>query len=164
MDGLIDHKTTVRTIQLISVPSAFFVAGYCLSLSQNVLPAIYDHPPQFSAPSLKQIFSNATSVVPTITVASTAAFSYLAYTLPDRRREWTRAAIAMAITVPWASLVMGPDIRRLNEIASDKAKMLKSEQNLEHRQLLVRWMKQNYVTVVLQLASAAFGLQAMSKP
>lgn len=164
MDSIISYKTASQAVQLISVPSAFLVAGYCLSFSQNVLPAIYDHPPQFSTPSSKQIFSNATSVVSTITAASTAAFSYLAYTLPDRRREWIRAAIAMAITVPWTGLVVAPGIRRLNEIGSDKAKMLKSEQNLEHRQLLIRWMKQNYVTVVLQLASAVFGLQAMSKP
>ena len=67
----------------------------------------------------------------------------------------------MFVSVPWTFLVMSKGIKRLNEIANDKTKMEKSEQNLEHRQLLIRWCKQNYVAVALQVASAVFGVRAV---
>lgn len=161
MDGIIDHKTAISTAKLVSFPSAFFVAGYCLSFSNNVFPAIYDHRPQFSATSFKQIWSNANPLVPALTLVSTSASAYLAYAIPEQRSEWTKAAVAMFVSVPWTGLVMGPGIKRLNEIASNKEKMSKSEQNLEHRQLLIRWCKQNYVAVALQFASAVFGVRAV---
>ena len=161
MDGIIDPKTAIQTAKLISVPSAFFVAGYCYSFSQNALPAIYDHRPQFSASVFSQISKSAGPVVPTLTAISISAYAYLAYAIPEQRREWSKAAVAMALTVPWTGLVMGPGIKRLIEISQDKEKTLKSEQNLEHRQRLIRWVKQNYVAVALQVASAVFGVRAI---
>lgn len=161
MDGIIDPKTVISTAKLVSFPSAFFVAGYCYSFSHNTFPAIREQRPQFSATSFKQIWTNANPIVPGLTLLSTSAAAYLAYAVPEQRREWTKAAIAMAVSVPWTALVMGPSTKRLIEIASDEKKTSKSEQNLEHRQLLIRWVKQNYVAVALQLASAVFGVQAI---
>ena len=66
----------------------------------------------------------------------------------------------MISTVPWTTLVMLPGIRRIFAIDRNKEVQLKSEQNLEHRQKMVRFVKQNYVAVALQLVSAVAGLWA----
>ena len=56
---------------------------------------------------------------------------------------------------------MRPGISRLQAISENKEVILKSEQTLEHRQLLIRWVKQNYVAVVLQLVSGFVALKAV---
>lgn len=54
-------------------------------------------------------------------------------------------------------------IRRLLAISKDERVKAKSEMNLEHRQLLVRFAKQNYISVALQLFSGITGLLAALK-
>ena len=58
---------------------------------------------------------------------------------------------------------MVPGVRRLQQISEKKEVLLKSEQSLEHRQLLIRWVKQNYVSVMLQLVSGVVALRAIIK-
>ena len=81
--------------------------------------------------------------------------------LPEQRREWTTAAVTMASTILWTGLVMRSGVNRLLAISEQDKVMLKTEQNLEHRQLLIRWVKQNYVAVMLQLASGVVALRAI---
>ena len=52
-------------------------------------------------------------------------------------------------------------IRRLQTIADNGAAKRKSEQNLEHRQLLIRWVKQNWISVALQAVSGVVALKAI---
>ena len=54
---------------------------------------------------------------------------------------------------------MGPGIKRLGEIGKEKEAILKSEQNLEHRQQLIRSV--HYVVIALHLSSAVFSLRAV---
>lgn len=55
---------------------------------------------------------------------------------------------------------MLPGIRRIFTIDQNKQVQLKSEQTLEHRQKMIRFVKQNYVTVALYIVSALAGLRA----
>ncbi len=56
---------------------------------------------------------------------------------------------------------MAKGVHRLREIAGSKQVMEKAEQNLEYRQLIVSWVKKNYVIVVLQVVGAIFGTTAL---
>jgi hypothetical protein len=161
MDSIIDPKTAINTAKLLSTGSSLFLTGYCLSYSWNTFPALYDVRPQVSTPVFKQIWSSASPIVPPLTLLSTATSAYVAYYFPEQRREWATAAIAMALTVPWTGLVMMKGINRLQAIAGDEAMKRKSEQNLQHRQLLIRWVKQNWIAVALQAASGVIALKAI---
>lgn len=55
---------------------------------------------------------------------------------------------------------MLPGITRLIQISEDREVQSKSEQTLEHRQLLKKWVAQNYVRSVLFLTSGFVGLWA----
>lgn len=138
-----------------------FLTGYCLSFSWNTFPALYEVRPQVSAPAFKQIFGNAGPIVPPLTLLSTATSAYVAYYFPQQRREWTTAAVAMGLSVVWTGIFMTKGINRLKAIADDEKKTRKSEQNLEHRQLLIRWVKQNWVSVALQAVSGVVALKAI---
>ncbi|KAK3709370.1 hypothetical protein LTR37_010931 [Vermiconidia calcicola] len=138
MDSFIDPKTAIQTAKLISFPSALFLTGYSLSLSQNTIPALYDHKPQTTAPAFKSILDSAGRIAPALTILSTTASAYLAYTLPEQRREWATAAAAMLLTFPWGGMAMMPGIKKLVAISENKGKIAKSEQSLEHRQLMIR--------------------------
>ena len=158
MAGLID---TIPTAKLLSFSTAFTLAGYNLSFSQNVLPAIYDHRPQFSALAFRQIYKSFYPLVPCLSLLSVSSSAYLAYVLPtEEKRQWQVAALTMFGSLSWTAWVMIPGTERLRAIAEKKEVTEKSEMNLEHRQLMIRWVKQNYVVVALQFVSAVLGLRA----
>lgn len=161
MDNYIDPQAAIRTAKLLSAASSLLVGGYSLAFSQNNIPALYDQRPQSSVPAFRSMCWSASAITPPLALLSTSTSAYLAYALPEQRREWTTAAVAMASTFLWTGLVMVPGIGRLMAISEDKDVMLKSEQNLEHRQLLIRWVKQNYVTVTLKLVSGVVALRAI---
>lgn len=56
---------------------------------------------------------------------------------------------------------MTKGINRLRVIADNEVVKRKSEQNLEHRQLLIRWVKQNWIAVALQAVSGVVALKAL---
>ena len=58
---------------------------------------------------------------------------------------------------------MAKGINRLVAISEDEKVTKKSEQNLEHRQLFIRWVKQSYVMVALQVFSGVTGLMTVLK-
>lgn len=160
MDKYIDPKTAIQTAKLVSFSSAFLSAGYTLSFSQAVVPALYDHSPLFSTPAFNRIWKSNAALVPFFHTLSLSASTYLAYVLPEKRQSWTIAAVVMALTLPWTGLVMGPGVKRLQQIEENKQATLKSEQSLEHRQLMTRWVRQNYFAVLFSFASAAVGVLA----
>ena len=163
MDSLIDPKTAINTAKLISTGSSLFLTGYALSFSWNTFPALYDVRPQMSAPVFKQVINSAGQIIPPFTLLSIATSAYVAYYHPQQRQEWTTAAIAMALTFPWTGLVMAKGTSRLQTIAMDEKVKRKSEQNLEHRQLLIRWVKQNWIIIALQAVSGVVALKAIAE-
>ncbi|KAK3056622.1 hypothetical protein LTR09_002415 [Extremus antarcticus] len=158
-----DPTTALRTATLLSFPSALLLTGYTLSFSQNILPALRDHKPQTTLPVFAALWSRASLIVPTLTLLSGSASAYLAYVLPGQRREWTTAAAAMLLTLSWRAVVMMKGEQRLNEMSKDERVRAKSEMTLEHRQLMVRWEKMNWVNVVLTMVSGVTGLLAVVK-
>ena len=157
----IDPKTALNTAKLISTGSSLFLTGYCMSFSWNTFPALYDVKPQASVPAFKQIWGTAGSIVPPLTVLSTATSAYVAYYFPQQRREWTTAAVAMGLSVVWTGAFMMKSISRLKAIGDNDAVIRKSEQNLEHRQLLISWVKRNWISVALQAVSGVVALEAI---
>lgn len=57
-------------------------------------------------------------------------------------------------------VVMMPSMKRLVAISEDEKLLAKTEQTLEHRQLLTQWVNQNYLRVGVALASGLLGLYA----
>ena len=163
MDAYVDPRTANQTAKLLSSASSLLLGGYCLSFSQNSIPPLYDVRPQISTPVFSAICGSAIPILPPLTLLSTSASAYLAYALPEQRRQWATSAIAMGLTFVWRGMVMVPGVRRLQQISEKKEVLLKSEQSLEHRQLLIRWVKQNYVSVMLQLVSGVVALRAIIK-
>ena len=60
----------------------------------------------------------------------------------------------------WTGLVMNTGIQRLLAIGKDKGKMAKATSNLEVRQLLGRWVVQNYVRAGLYVVSGVLAWRA----
>lgn len=140
-----DTAQLLQTSKLIAVPLPFVLAGYSLGFSQNSVPTLYDAPAHISTPAFKRIFTDGATVIVPSALISIASAGYLAYMIPEQRNIWATAAVACAIPGPWTTFVMGSGIKRLMEISGDKGKQAKATANLEARQLLIRWVKQNYV-------------------
>ncbi|KAK5175724.1 uncharacterized protein LTR77_000863 [Saxophila tyrrhenica] len=151
----------IRTATFLSFPPALILTGYTLSFSHSTVPALYDHKPQQTTPIFRLLSTHSSALIPTLTLLSTSASAYLAYVLPEQRREWTTAAAAMFLTVPWRALMMGKGEKRLVEISKEERVRAKSEMTLEHRQLMIRWVKMNWVNVVLGAVSGVTGLMAV---
>ena len=163
MDNIISPQTALYTAKLASFGPALFLGGYCLSFGQATVPSLYEVRPQISTKVYAHLHRAAGPILPTLALLSTGASAYLAYAIPSQRREWTTAAVAMFAIFPWNLLVMAKGINRLVKISEDEKVARKSEQNLEHRQLLKRWVSQSYVMVALQLFSGVTGLMTVLK-
>lgn len=160
MDALISPQTAIPTTKLLSITASFLLAGYNLSLSDAVLPALKEHKPQFAVQATHTIQLASTRVLPHLTALSTASYAYLAYAIPAQRREWVKAAVCVALTVPWFVGGMGAGVKRVRELVEGPQAMEKAEQNLEGRQLLQRLGRRNWVLVALQLSGGVIGLRA----
>ena len=152
-----DPTSAIRTAKLLSVATTTLAAGYSFSFSQNAVPLTYDIPASFSTPIFKGVFWKGAYVAVPSGLISGAASLYLAYVLPSQRRLWVTAAVMSMSTAPWTSVVMMPGIKKLLGISEDKAKQTKSDQNLEHRQLLKTWVAQNYFRASLFLTGGLVG-------
>lgn len=155
-----DTAQLLQTSKLIAVPIPFVLAGYSLGFSQNSVPTFYDVPAEVSTPAFKRVFTDGATVIVPSALISVASASYLAYMIPAQRNIWAAAAIACAIPGPWTTLIMGRGINRLIEISGDKGKQEKATANLEARQLLIRWVKQNYVRSACFLFAGVAALRA----
>lgn len=155
-----DTTTAIRMAKSTFLSTSFIIGGYSLAGSQQVVPLLFDGPPQSSTPIFKRYFFRGAPIVPPGSLLSTAAAVYLAYIVPSQRRLWLTALIASFLNSPWTLGVMLPGITRLIQISEDREVQSKSEQTLEHRQLLKKWVAQNYVRSVLFLTSGFVGLWA----
>ena len=147
-----DTSSRIQTAKLIAVPLPWVLAGYSLAFSQNAVPTIYDVPAEVATPVFKQVYHRgAQFVVPGAAVLASAA-GYLAYVLPHQRTQWGGAAVGGLMPIAFTALVMNGGIQRLLTISGNKTMQEKATANLEHRQLLIRWVKQNYVRAIINAA------------
>lgn len=155
-----DTSSLIQTAKLIAVPLPWVLAGYSLAFSQNAVPTIYDVPAEVATPVFKQVYySGAQFIAPSAAILASAA-GYLAYVLPHQRTEWTAAAVGGLLPIAFTAFVMNSGIQRLIAISGNKTMQEKATANLEHRQLLIRWVKQNYVRAIINAAVGVVTLRA----
>lgn len=123
--------------------------------------AISNHPPSVSTPIFAGVYYHgAAFVIPTALVSS-AAYAYLAYSIPAERTIYAAAASAVLVNIPLTGIVMMPGIKRLIEVSKQGAsEQAKAGQSGEVLRLLKAWNAQNVVRAVLTFAAGVAGLSA----
>merc|ERR1711915_1078112 len=137
--GILDSRQLFQAAKLIAVPLPFALAGYSYAFSQNAVPALYDQPAEVSAPAIKDIYQSGAKFVVPGNILSLAATAYLAWTALVMRRS---------------------NIVRLLEISESKTLQEKATATLEARQLLVKWVRQNYVRAALAFVAGVYSVRA----
>lgn len=153
-----DTHTTIRLAKLTSITPGLLLTGYAMSISHSTLPALLDHKPQTTVPILASLPG---ALLPFLTILSGGSSAYLAWALPEQRREWAIAAAAMLLTIPFRGLTMLRGEQRLIAMKGDERMLRKSEMSLEHRQIMVRLGKLNWIAVGMAFASGVVGLMAV---
>ena len=162
MEGIIDQKTAFQAAQFASAASALFAAGYGFAFSQSAVPQLYEVKPQISTPVFKQIYYQGAKVVPPAAIIAAASSGYLAYTVPEQRNEYIKVTAASIATQIWTVVVMLPSIKRLIQISeADEKTQGRIEMSLEHRQLMIKWVRQNWIRTGLSLFAGVTTLSAM---
>lgn len=142
--------------------TSIFLAGYSFATTQNIISNISDLPPQQSTPIFKNITTSGFyTVYPAILISSAASatlwnFSHSA----EVKRLHLIAALSTFATIPYSGLVMLSGVKRLLRISEDRELQLKTEQNLEARQLLRKWSRQSVITTIFYVVSAVSGVRA----
>lgn len=155
-----DSQTRIQTAQILSITSSMLISGYCLGFSQNSVSELYEEGPQVSTRIFKRIFHKGAYVGIPFSITSIASSAYLAFAVPEKRKLWLIAG-ALIISIRFLTdVVMMPSMKRLVAISEDEKLLARTEQTLEHRQLLVQWVNQNYLRVGVALASGLLGLWA----
>ena len=155
-----DSRTTIRAVQLASITPSLILTGYTLGFSQNGVSQLYDQPANVSTPLFNRIFHSGLRVATPLAILSTSASAYLAYAVLEKRRLWAAAGALTLGMGAWTQFVMMAGINRLIQISENKAAQEKATANLEHRQLLVKWVKQNYVRTIATLVAGVLGTWA----
>lgn len=161
--SFMDTASLIQTAKLIAVPIPLILAGYSFGFSQNAVPHLYDQQAEISTPIIRKIYYGGAKVMAPGGLLSLASSAYLAYAIPSQRSYWATAVGSMVIFFLWTPLVMAPsNINRLLQISESKTMQEKASANLEARQLLHKWVNQNYVRMALLLVAGASALRATS--
>ena len=161
MTSFTNTATLIQTAKLIAVPLPLILAGYSFGHSQNTVPHLYDQRAEISTPILKKLYYGGATVMVPGGILSLAATLYLAYAIPSERSSWATAAGSLLAFSLWTPLVMLPsNITRLLEISGSTKLQEKASANLEARQLLSKWVQQNYVRAALLFVAGVAGLRA----
>lgn len=142
--------------------TSIFLAGYSFATSQNTTSQIADLPPQQSTPIFKRITkSGFYTVFPTVLVSSAASAILWHHSKSEQiKRLHLIAAISTFAAIPYSGLVMWGSVKRLLQISEDRELQLKTEQNLEARQLLRKWTRLSYIKTMLYVVGAVAGTRA----
>ncbi|KXT12851.1 hypothetical protein AC579_5401 [Pseudocercospora musae] len=142
--------------------TSIFLAGYSFATSQNTTSRIADLSPQQSSAIFKRIMkSGLYTVLPTVLVSSAASAILWQNSRSEQiQRLHLIAALATFAAIPYSGLVMWGSVKRLLEISEDRELQLKTEQNLEARQLLTKWTRLSYVKTMLYVVGAVAGTRA----
>ena len=155
-----NSPTLIHAAKFTSIIPAIFISGYTFMASQNAIPQLYDERPHMSTPIFKRIFHAGGKPAIPLSITSLVSSAYLAYQIPEKRHLWAAAAASILAIRIYTQMMM-PGINRLIEIADSGTQVQdKVEQTLEHRQLMVRWVKETYVRSVLALGAGLAGLWA----
>jgi hypothetical protein len=155
-----DLPTLIHTAKLTSIIPTLFISGYTFMASQNAIPQLYDVKPQVSTPIFARIFHAGGKPAIPLSILSLASSAFLAYEIPEKRVLWMVAAAAV-LAIRFYTQMMMPGINRLIEISeAGRDVQGKVEQTLEHRQLMVRWVRETYVRSALAFAAGLAGLWA----
>lgn len=150
----------LQVAKIISTTTSLVISGYTLGFSQNGVLELYDERPQISTPIFKRIYYTGGFAAIPFSISSMLSSAYLAYAIPEKRKLWGVAATLILGIRFWTEYVMMPGIKRLIAISDDRRIQEKSEQTLEHRQLMIRSVKQNYIRSAAAFASGLLGLLA----
>ena len=153
---------SIAAAKIISIPTAFFVAGYSFSFSQNTVPLLYKQAASVATPVFSGVFYQGAAAVAPCSVLATTANAYLAYSLPRQRKLWTIAAGLTLFALPFTQLVMSGGINRLLEIAKSVALQAKADQSGEVERLLRTWVLQNWVRTFSYFSGGVVGLYAVA--
>ena len=152
---------TISAAKLIAIPSAFLLSGYYTSASQNSLPLLYKQPASISTPFFTGVYNRGFAVAVPLTLISTTAFSFLAYSLPAQRTMYAGTAGVVFSALPFTVAAMLPGINRLMEIGKGGALVQeKAERSGEVTRLLKAWAAQNWVRMGMSFAGGIGGLVA----
>lgn len=155
-----DNPTLIRSAKLLTIPIPLLLAGWSLGFSRNSVPPLYDQPADISTPIFVRIFYSGGPVILPGSLITQAATAYLTYIEPANRRIWGFAFGCQVALSLWTWLVMFKGIGRLITISESPELQEKATANLEARQLMVRWVKQNYVRSALLAATGFAALGA----
>lgn len=151
---------SITATKLVTIPTAFVMAGYYLSASQNTLPNIYKAPPSISTKTFTAVYNRGLPVALAGSLISTAGASYLAYSVPAERVHYaTMAGLAFG-GLPFTRIVMMSGIKRLISLSKDEREAEKAGESGEVEELLKTWAAQNWVRSVASFAAGIVGLYA----
>ncbi|KAF2164759.1 hypothetical protein M409DRAFT_24664 [Zasmidium cellare ATCC 36951] len=142
--------------------TSLFMAGYSFAASQNTLPHLFALRPQTSIPIFTRVFHDGGKIAIPASLISGLMSLYVALWCTSSRQRvlFTLAGLCAWATAPWTGFVMWPGIKRLMEMEGDERAMEKSEQTLEHVQLLRAWVRGNWVRTGAYAVSGGLGLWA----
>lgn len=147
--------------RLNAVPIAFLTSDYLTSAFHNSLPLLYNQPPSISTTIFARVYYRGAAFVIPTTLISSAALTYLAYSIPARRTIYGAAAGAVFSILPITKVSMFPGINRLIAISKQSGvEQEKAGQSGEVLRLLQAWNVQNSVRAALTFAGGVAGLWA----
>ena len=154
-----DSPNIILTAKLASIVPSLMLAGYTIS-RYGYIATIYDERPQISARLFRSSFRRSGKVAVPLIQFMLLSSSYLAYVVPEKRKLWLLAAAMAMGEFVWTGFVMFPGIERIEAISKDEKMQKRSEQTLEHRQLMIKWIKQNFVRTAMATVGGLAGLWA----
>lgn len=152
--------TLIQVVQLAGITPAIFVSGFSFATSYLTLPPLYKQTASISTPIFSHVYFAGAFVAAPSALVSTAAFSYIAYALPESRTISTVAAALALAPLLWTRTVMFSGIQRINSVAADPREQEKASAT-ELEGLLRTWTWQNYVRSASSLAAGIAGFTAL---
>ena len=153
-----DSTTTIGLLKITSIALPLALSGYSFSASHINVTNLYNLPLSKSAPIFATVFRQGGKLmVPAVLVAASSS-SYLAYTLTAQRALWAATGVFPFAILPFTSVVMIPGINRVLKVADSSEADRELYTQDEYRELMRKWVGQNYVRALLLFAGGMVGL------
>ncbi|GAA5918462.1 hypothetical protein JCM6882_005141 [Rhodosporidiobolus microsporus] len=161
-------STTSTSLVAVLAPAlALPLSGAILSLSYSSTPLFLSLTRTASVSSslreVRSLFSSGSHIFPQVASVSAALFSFLAYSLPEKRKAYGAAAALVASILPFTVLLMLPASNQrlidLNDLAKKDKDAVEGKRG-EVEGLLKTFGRLNAVRAVLVAAGGVVGLGA----
>lgn len=136
------HPADISTA--VGIAAGCFVSGVFFSSSQMVVPLLYNQTTQVSTEIFTKFYWRGFAVVAPLAVASTTAFGYAAYLLPEHRTQLGIAAALSLVPLPYTQIVMAKGISTLIKCENNRVEQEKLGEK-EILRLLKSWKANNMV-------------------